>query len=166
MNRIRTMSLPVARFGAEGSSLPVPTNSKETMPATHEQADGSQVAQTVLPTGQNINVVTNHNIHLPFREWLLRGLIGSFGTALAFPFRLFGDAVSSVVQGAIGIIKIGIIIVLIPTLIWLGIELQQMMQEQESVEAGAAEIVNQAGQVVDGVSRGISGGDPAPESSE
>lgn len=162
MNRIRTMSLPVARFGAEGQSLPVPTNTKETMPATREEADGSQVAQTVLPTGQNINVVTNHNIHLPFREWLLRGLIGSVGSALAFPFRLFGEAVSSVVQGVIGIIKIAIIIILVPTLIWLGVELQAMMQEQESVEAGAAEMVNQAGQVVDGVSRGISGSEPAP----
>lgn len=156
MNQIRTMSLPIARLGNEGSGLPVAQPLSAHVPATQTAEDGSQVAQAALPTGQNINVVTNHNIHLPFRDWLLRGLIGAVGSALAFPFRLVGGVLNSIAQGVVSILKMAIIVVLIPTLIWLGIELQEKMQEQASVEDGAAEMVHQAGDVVSGIGKGIS----------
>lgn len=153
---LRVMSLP-------GSQL----KSREQLPvlvANQAEKEESQALSNIpalapLPDprmGQNINVVTNTNQHLPFREWLIRGLLVSVGNALAFPFRLIGTAISTIVTGVIGIIKIAIIIVLIPTLIWLGIMLQQNMQSQESVESGTAEMLEQAGKVVDGIGKGIS----------
>ena len=153
---LRAMSLPGSQV-KRGEQLPV-------LVTNRTEKDQSQAIDNIpelapLPDprmGQNINVVTNTNQHLPFREWLIRGLLGSVGNALAFPFRLIGTAISAIVTGVIGIVKIAVIIVLIPTLIWLGIMLQQNMQSQESVESGTAEMVNQAGKVVDGIEKGIS----------
>ena len=154
MGTLKTMSRPIAMHGSR-DLVPMPKH--ENLPVTQEQEGGVQQAHAIMPNGQNINVVTNHNIHLPFKEWILRGIVGSLGAVLAFPFRVIGNAVNTLVEGVIGIIKIAIIIVLAPTLAWLGFMLLGEMQEQDSVEGGTAAIVEHAGDVASGIGKGIDG---------
>lgn len=158
MGTLKTMSRPVA---TSGNAL-VPAIPRDTLPVEYKEEGSEQQASVALPTGQNINVVTNHNIHLPFKEWMLRGVVGGIGSVFAFPFRLIGDAITSIVQGIIGgiigIVKLAIIVILLPTLAWLGIVLMGEMQEQESVEEGSAALVDHAGDFITGVSNGVDKG--------
>ena len=97
------------------------------------------------------------NIHLPFKDWLLRGILGSVGSLFAFPFRVVGNAINGLVDGVIGIVKMAIILILAPTLIWLGMQLLAEMKEQESIEAGTATVVDHAGSMVSGIGKGLDG---------
>lgn len=154
MATIKTMSRPIAMSGSRDL---VPTTPKESLPVVQsDQAEGQQ-AMATMPNGQNISVVTNHNIHLPFKEWMLRGVVGSIGGLLAFPFRVVGNAINSIVEGVIGIVKFAIIIILAPTLAWLGIQLLGQMTEEESIESGTATIVQNAGKVATGIGKGLDG---------
>lgn len=154
MSSIKSISRPTA---VTQSRDLVPTTVRERLPVPQSKEQGAVEAHAVLPNGQSINVVTNHNVHLPFREWMLRGVVGAFGNLLAFPFRMIGNALNSMVEGVIGILKIAIIMILGPTLIWLGFMLLADMQQEDSVESGAATIVNRAGDVATGVGKGIDG---------
>ena len=154
MGNLRTMARPVA---ASASRDIVPVPNRETLPTVQDQVSGAQQAHAVLPNGQNISVVTNHNIHLPFKDWLLRGILGSVGSVFAFPFRVVGNAINGLVEGVIGIVKMAIILILAPTLIWLGMQLLAEMKEQESIEAGTATVVDHAGSMVSGIGKGLDG---------
>ena len=112
---------------------------------------------TQIPGGQSINVVTNHNIHLDRKEWMFRGIVGGIGNILAFPFRLIGNIITKIFEAIIGALKIALLIVMVPTLIWLGLELKEKLSEQESVEAGAQVLIEQAGEVANGTKKAISG---------
>ena len=74
---------------------------------------------------------------------------------LAWPFRLIGDLISQLLGGIIaallGILKIAIIIIAVPTLLWLGFMLLEQLQSAESVEEGAGIVVDNAGSLADGV---------------
>lgn len=108
-----------------------------------------------LPNGQNINVITNHNIHLERNEWLFRGVVGGIGKVLAFPFRLLEKMITSIFEAIFGMLKTAIIILLVPTLIWAGIILQQKMSQQENIEDGTQLLVDQASEVVSGTKKAI-----------
>lgn len=125
------------------------------MPMHHSDEMGNHALSGMLPGGQNLNVVTNHNTHLSRKEWIVRGIVGALGNAVAWPFRLIGDLISQLLGGIIaallGILKIAIIIIAVPTLLWLGFLLLEQMQSAESVEEGAGIVVDNAGSLADGV---------------
>ena len=86
--------------------------------------------------------------HLPFRDWLARGVVSAIGRMLAWPFKLVGDILHSIAMAVVGIVKMIFIIVLIPSMLILGLKIAAMQQEEESVRgsaAAAAEGVMEAG---------------------
>ena len=105
--------------------------------------------------GQQINVVTNNNIHLSLKEWMIRGTIGGIGNAFAWPFRLAASVLSGLFHSVIGFVKIAFIIVLAPTLLWLGIKLQDELSAQNDVSEGTAIIVDHAKEVGNGIQKGV-----------
>lgn len=160
MKQIAQTAIPSKRTAiTENLPVLVPNVSNENSLAVTSEAntvlDRAQPTAVAPTNGQTINVVTNHNIHLSFKEWILRGLVGSIGQALAFPFRLIGDAVTGLVMGAIGIIKVALMAIILPTMFWVGWLLLDKMREAESVEEGTAIMVNEAGNAVKGVSKGL-----------
>ena len=106
--------------------------------------------------GLGINVNTNHNIHLSFKEWMLRGVVGGVGSVLAFPFRLVGEMLRALGEGLIKIVTALVLILLVPTFIWLGIMLKEEMSTYDNVEDGTAAMVDHAGEFADGVGKGLS----------
>lgn len=135
------------------------TQHQHSTPMHHSDEMGNHAIGGMLPTGQNLNVVTNHNVHLSRREWVFRGLVGALGMAAAWPFKLIADLISQVLGGIIsailGFFKVALIIIAIPTLLWLGIMLMNQLQSAESVEEGTAMVVDHAGSFADGVNKGI-----------
>jgi hypothetical protein len=116
----------------------------------------SQVLAGLTPmNGQNISVnVTSASPHLPFGEWVKRGVLSALGNGLMFFPRLVGRAVEAIVLGLIGILKAAAVIVLVPTLIWLGILLQQHVSHAHSVREGAASAAVQGGEALKGLADG------------
>lgn len=150
--------------GPAAGSLVRVENAGEVLAPLGEGSLATPGTAAQLVNGQTINVVTNHNLHLSFREWMLRGVVGAVGTSLAFPFRLIESAATGIVQALIGIAKLAAIIILVPTLIWLGVQLHQQMVTKDSVEEGAAYLTQKTGEFATGVARGVSSeeGDQKP----
>lgn len=152
LNRLTTNEM------ASGQTvLPAVPPSGQIDPVASGEAAGQAI---VVPGGQSINVLTNHNIHLPRNEWLFRGIVGALGHAAAWPFRLVAQAISAAVVGVVNsvlsLVKMALIVIAIPTLIWLGIELRDELQTADSVETGTVIVTDHAGEVIDGVSKGLS----------
>ncbi len=116
----------------------------------------AQMAAMGAPHAQQINVVTNNAaMNLPFKEWLLRGLVGGVGRAAAWPFALAGRLVEKIFGAVIGFVKIAALIIMVPTLIWLGLMLREELATADSVENGTALIVDHAEDVTTGIGRGL-----------
>lgn len=180
MNKIKSVGIPSDNRPLDFSHLPMPVISKTQVPAqptANDLANPEYMAQQGMPNIHqehygnyqqagntipghfgpgNINVVTNHNLHLPFKDWMARGVVGGVGSVLAFPFKLVGDIISALANGILSLVKMAVMVVLFPTLLWMGYQLQQSMQEEESVEDGTAAIVDHAEDVVSGIGKGIS----------
>lgn len=127
---------------------------------------GEAVSQTLAGltpmSGQNISVnVAAASPHLPFGEWIKRGILAALGNGLLFFPRLFGRLFEALLMGILGIAKAAAIIVLIPTLIWAGYQLQQHLSKADSVREGAASATVQGGEVLKGIAEGAKAdGDP------
>lgn len=120
------------------------------------QLTSQHMQQGVIPTGQTINVNMNTpSPHLSFKEWMARGVVGGIGKVLAFPFKLVGTGMEAAVTGIVSIIKIAVIVVMIPTLIWLGLKLQASLSTSQSIEEGAAKVVVSGRRMVDGAGQGM-----------
>lgn len=137
----------------------VPQDDRSVEVQGQEDAYGNHVIGGQLPGGSNLNVITNHNVHLSRREWLFRGVVGAFGNACAWPFRLFADLVGYLLKGVIGavigVLKVALIIIAVPTLLWLGLQVLEMVQSADNVEDGAAMVTEQAGEFASGVNKGV-----------
>ncbi len=129
------------------------------MPAEHSNEMGNHALGVPLPGGNSLNVVTNHNTHLTRKEWIVRGVLGALGRAAAWPFKLVGDLISQLLGGIIaavlGILKLALIIIAVPTLLWLGFMLLEQLQGAESIDEGAGIVVDNAGSVANGVGNAI-----------
>lgn len=118
------------------ASLPAKTG--ETLPAGRYEGEMAVPAgNSPVEGGQTIGVNVNTNTQLSTKDWLIRSVLGAIGKALAFPFRLLAAIVETIFEAIIGILKIAAIVILVPTLIWLGFLLKDMLSEAESVEEGA-----------------------------
>lgn len=138
----------------------VPVQSAQLPTVQQDEVGNNALSAPFVPgLGQNVNVTTNHNIHLSRKEWMFRGIVGTLGNAVAWPFRFVAEIIKEIVLGIIGmvlgIVKVAVLIVAIPTLIWLGLQLQAHLQSAESVEEGTVMVTDQAGQFADGVSKGL-----------
>lgn len=156
--------MPGARYdvtqGQPRGIAPVDERSVEVQGETDAYGNHSIGGQ--LPGGPSLNVITNHNVHLSRKEWLFRGVVGAVGNALAWPFRLFADLVGYLLKGiigaVIGVVKVALIIIAVPTLLWLGLQVLEMARSAESAEDGAAMVTEQAGALASGVSKGLDKG--------
>lgn len=120
---------------------------------------GEAVSQTLAAltpmSGQNISVnVAAASPHLPFGEWVKRGVLSALGNGLMFFPRLLGRLIEALLMGVLGIFKAAIIIVLIPTLIWAGYLLQQKLSHAASVREAATSATVQGGEVLKGIADG------------
>lgn len=122
----------------------------------HQGDASSQSLSSVTPmNGQHISVnVTSADPNLSLGEWIRRGVLSALGNGLLFPFRLLGKLIEGVMMGVLGIVRVAILIVLVPTLIWAGIMLQQHLSKADSVREGAASATVQGGEVLKGLSDG------------
>lgn len=108
-------------------------------------------------SGQVINMAFNApSPHLTFKEWMARGVVGGIGHVAAFPFVFIGKMITSAGEAVIGLVKLAVLIVMIPTLLWLGIMLYQKVSKAQSIEEGTAMIVTDAKRVGTGISEGVS----------
>lgn len=113
-------------------------------------------------TGQVINMAFNTpSPHLTFKEWMARGVVGGIGKVLAFPFAFAGNMITAAGNAVIGLVKMAILIVLVPTLLWLGVMLYQKVSKAQSIEEGTAMIVTDAKKVGNGIGNSISSETPA-----
>jgi hypothetical protein len=107
-------------------------------------------------SGQVINMAFNApSPHLTFKEWMARGVVGGFGKVLAFPFTLAGSMLTSAGNAIVDLVKMAVLIILIPTLLWMGFMLYQKVSKSQSIEEGTAMIVTDAKRIGTGVSNGI-----------
>jgi glycerol-3-phosphate acyltransferase PlsY len=107
--------------------------------------------------GQTINMSFNApSPHLTFKEWMARGVVGGVGHVFAFPFVFSGKIITAAGTAAVELLKMAVLIILIPTLLWMGFMLFQKVSQSQSIEEGAAMIVTDAKKVGTGVSNGIS----------
>lgn len=87
--------------------------------------------------------------HLPFRDWLARGVVSALGNLLAWPFRMMGEIAQSIAMAMIGILKVILMLVLIPSAIIIGLKIAAAQQEEDSIRGSAAaavESVTEAGE--------------------
>jgi len=156
-----------APIGARAEILPPAgeTVFADVPPGVHSQSMQQMapfLGTTMLPTGQSITVNMNApNPNLSFKEWALRGFIGALGRAAQWPFQLLARVIEAIARAAIGIIKWAAIVLLFPTLIWLGSQLQHKVSQQHSIEAGAAMIAHDARRAAHGARQGMSDELPA-----
>lgn len=113
---------------------------------------GQTLAGLTPMNGQNISVnVSSASPHLPMGEWIKRGILSALGNGLMFFPRLLGRLFEALLMGVLGIVKVAVIIVLVPTLIWAGYHLQQHLSNSGSVREGAASATVQGGEVLKGI---------------
>ena len=115
--------------------------------------------------GQTINMSFNTpSPHLTFKEWMARGVVGGIGQIFAFPFVFCGKMITAAGTAVVDIIKMAIVVILVPTLLWMGYMLYQKVSQSQSIEEGAAIIVSDAKKVGNGISNGVSAKNkPAPK---
>lgn len=113
-------------------------------------------------SGQVINMAFNTpSPHLTFKEWMARGVVGGIGKVLAFPFAFIGNIINAIGLAAVGLLKMIALIILVPTLLWLGIMLMHKLSQTESIEEGAAMIATDAKRAASGVGEGLTREIPA-----
>ena len=158
-----------APIGARAEILPPASENvhADVPPGVHSQTMQQMapfMGTSMLPTGQSITVNMNApNPNLSFKEWALRGFVGALGRAAQWPFQLVARIIEAIARAAVGILKWAAIVLLFPTLIWLGSQLQHRMAQQHSIEAGASMIAHDARRAAHGVRQGMSDELPADD---
>ena len=120
----------------------------------------------LVPTGQTINVSMNApSPHLPFKEWVARGMVGGVGHFAAWPFRLVAmtleGAALAIVDIGKTVLKMILIAVLIPAMLVIGIRLASHVNDAPTIAAGTRGIVHDGRHAVDGLSDGATDELPA-----
>lgn len=122
---------------------------------TMHQAVAPFAGTHALPTGQTISVNMNApNPNLTLKEWIVRGALGGVGRVFAWPFRLVGMVFEGIAHGVIKVVTWAMIIILVPTMLMLGGRLEKHMEQQKSIQSGAAEIMHDGRQAVHGLRAG------------
>ena len=114
-------------------------------------------------SGTNVSVNNNGNFYRPWKEELALSFGKSVGNFFAFPIRLIGNIFEGIVSAGIGVIKLILIAVIAPTLLYTGMQMYHAGQNGESSTAAAADVGKEAivlvGAVLGGIWDGIFGGD-------
>lgn len=115
------------------------------------------------PPVTNVAVNNNGNFFRPWKEELALSLGKAIGNFFAWPVRLIGGIAEGVINAGLGILKLVLMAVIAPTLIYTGIEMYEASQAGESATEAAAEVGEQAvglmGAVLGGIWDGVFGDD-------
>lgn len=98
--------------------------------------------------------IGNASPHLPFKDWMARGVVSGLGRLVAWPFKLIGDIVQAIAMAIIGILKMILIIILIPSAIIIGLKIAAMQQEEDTIRGSAAAAVEGVVEAGDGAYNG------------
>lgn len=119
--------------------------------------------------GTNVQVNNNGQFYRPWREELALSFAKTIGNFLGWPFRLVGHIAEGILNAGLGIVKMMLLAVVAPTLIYTGIEMYQARAAGESSAQVAADVGKQGislvGAVLGGVWDGIFG-DETPEADQ
>lgn len=115
----------------------------------------------------NMIAVSNNGVspHLPFREWMLRGVVGGIGKLLAWPFQLVRDIISAIAIGVIGVVKVVLMIVLVPSAILIGLQIAATQSKEASIGDNAQSATSSLGAVGQGAWNGLFGEEAKTEPS-
>lgn len=107
----------------------------------------------------NMIAVSNNGVspHLPFRDWMLRGVVGGVGKMLAWPFQLVRDIINGIAFAILGIAKVLLMIILIPSAIILGLQIAASQSSEADIQTNAASATGSLGSVGAGVWQGLFG---------
>src|SRR3546814_10492827 len=97
------------------------------------------MAPHVAPS-TNVSVNNNGQFYRPWREELALSFAKAVGNFFAWPFRLLGKLAEGILNAGLGIVKMMLIAVVAPTLIYTGIAMYEARAAGESQTAVAAEI--------------------------
>lgn len=111
----------------------------------------------------HVEVNNNGQFYRPWKEELALAFGKNIGNFFAWPLRLVGGIVEGIINAGLGIVKLVLIAVIAPTLIYTGMEMYQASQQGESATAAAAEVGKDAiglmGAVLGGMWDGVFGSD-------
>lgn len=131
-----------------------------------DQFAGVDPSYGQFAAGTNVTVNNGGQFYRPWKEELLISGWRSFGNFLAWPFRLVGRFVEHVVLMFAGVLKLALMAVVLPSLLFAGVSFYQSHKDQPAGET-AHEVgkagVGLVGSVLGGIWDGIFGDDdPAP----
>lgn len=109
-----------------------------------------------------VNVAVNTSAYRPWKEELYLSGWKTFGNFLAFPFRLVGRLVEQLMLMMAGVLKIALMAVIMPSLLFAGFQFYQAHKDQPATET-AHEVgkagIGLVGSVLGGAWDGIFGSD-------
>lgn len=140
----------------------IPTEITEVDRHQHQEVDFPRESR-VSPPSTSVNVNNNGQFYRPWREELALSFAKTIGNFFAWPFRLVGKLAEGILNAGIGIVKMMLLAVVAPTLIYTGLQMYQARAAGESSTAVAAEVGKQGiglvGAVLGGIWDGIFGDD-------
>lgn len=92
----------------------------------------------------NVSVNNNGNFYRPWKEELALSLGRTVGNFFAFPIRLIGKIFEGIVAAGISLLKLILLAVIAPTLIYTGMQMYQARQAGEPIAAAAADVGKEA----------------------
>lgn len=117
------------------------------------------------PPAVNVQVDNNHQTYRPWKEELLLSGIRTLGNGLAWPFRLMGALFASLIDMASGLIRIGFMVFVVPSLLYSGCAFMEANKDKTATEtaydAGKTG-VGVIGSVAGGIWDGMFGSDTDP----
>src|SRR3546814_3220354 len=89
------------------------------------------------------DVCSSDLFYRPWREELALSFAKAVGNFFAWPFRLLGKLAEGILNAGLGIVKMMLIAVVAPNLIYTGIAMYEVRADGESSTEGAAEVGKQ-----------------------
>ncbi len=152
---------PAPRAESAEQARAIAIGSQEILPpASPEHGFGTATAQA-----PSVTVNNNGQYYRPWREELGISFGRSVGNFFAFPVRLVGGIFEGILGIGMTIVKLIVMAIVMPTLIYTGFQMYEAKQNGESSTEVAAEVASDAvglfGAALGGIWDGIFGGDDA-----
>lgn len=131
--------------------------------------DAGQMHHTAA-NGTNVHITNAGQFYRPWREELALSFAKTIGNFFGWPIRLLGRIAEGIVNAGLGIIKMMLIAVVAPTLIYTGIQMYEARSAGASSAEAAAEVgkegIKLVGAVLSGIWDGIFDGEESEPKSE
>lgn len=112
--------------------------------------------------GTHVNVNNNGQFYRPVKEELTLSFVKTIGNFFAWPIRLVGGFIEGIVQGAVGILKGLLLMIVAPMMLMTGYSYYQANQDKPATEIAAdlgSRGVHLVGAMLGGIWDGITGDD-------